>query len=758
MKSVRCIFAVLSVFILLGGLKAQDSLSTEDYARAESRLSSSAYPLLKDMIREQHWVDDLHLWYRKTCLNRDVFVWFDVASKKKSVLFDNVMLSKAMCKLTGKQLPSNIQAIEKKNNSVYLKQDDLWYLWDAASSSLTLMQAPVTMENAETEIPGLSPDGKLQAYIVNYNLWVRNLLTGQTKQLTFDGKKDDGYATDNAGWRGSPDAVVKWSPDSKKIATFQLDERNVGDMYLVSTNVGHPVLSAWKYPLAGDSILPMMQRVVIDVEKGTVVRLKMKPDFHRGTLLDDISKDGVLGDLNWNADGSEFVFVSTSRDHKQEWVRRADALTGAVSEIFTETISSQFESGRDAECWFYLPTSNEIIWYSERDNWGHLYLYDARTGQLKHQITRGPWVVSSVLKIDEKKRSIYFMAYGLQPENPYFLSLCCIDFTGKGFRILTPETGNHKILFSTDKHYFTDNYSQTEVPPVVLLRDLNGKKMEELERTDISALKASGWKAPQTIKLKAADGVTDIYGLIVAPSHIERGKLYPIIDYIYPGPCGGSVGSWSFLPADLDFQSLSELGFYVVAIEGSGNPYRSKSFHDQCYGHMSINTLPDQVAGIRQLFRLYPIDTTRVGIYGHSGGGFATAAAMFRYPDFFKVGISESGNHDNRNYEDDWGERYNGLKENVDYSLQANELYAGNLKGKLLIAHGMMDENVTIYNSMLVIEALEKANKDYDLIVFPNLSHFYGSFEDYMTRRRWDYFVRNLLGKIPPFQYLLGQK
>lgn len=278
----------------------------------------------------------------------------------------------------------------------------------------------------------------------------------------------------------------------------------------------------------------------------------------------------------------------------------------------------------------------------------------------------------------------------------------------------------------------------------------------DLEKADLTALEATGWKAPTPVKLKAGDGVTDVYGLLFQPAHIVAGKKYPIIDYIYPGPQGGSVGSWAFTASKGDNNALAELGAYVLVLEGTSNPYRSKSFHDMSYGNMSINTLPDQIAAIKQLAATYPIDVDKVGIWGHSGGGFATAAAMFRYPDFFKVGISESGNHDNRNYEDDWGERYNGLVENSDYASQANQLYAKNLKGKLLIAHGMMDDNVPPYNALLVIEALEKANKDYDFIAFPNSAHGFGEHTYYMMRRRWDYFIAHLLGKKHPKEFLLG--
>jgi dipeptidyl aminopeptidase/acylaminoacyl peptidase len=388
-------------------------------------------------------------------------------------------------------------------------------------------------------------------------------------------------------------------------------------------------------------------------------------------------------------------------------------------------------------------------------------LYDAKSGKLKNQITKGAFAVSRILKIDDQKRVIYFLANGREPGNPYFDHFYKVNFDGKGFTALTPEEGNHTITLSPSENYFIDSYSQPDVPPVTALRDMNGKLVTNLEKTEVNRLKATGWKPPTPIKVKARDGQLDLYGLMFTPSNLDPNKKYPIINYIYPGPQGGCVGSWSFAASRGDHQALAELGFIVVLIEGTCNPNRSKSFHDMCYGNMADNTLQDQIAGMKQLAAKYPyIDLDRVGIWGHSGGGFATAAALFRYPEFFKVGISESGNHDNRNYEDDWGERYIGLltkgpdgKSN--YEAQANQNFAKNLKGKLMLAHGMMDDNVPPTNTMLVVEALEKANKDFDLVIFPNARHGYGADSYYMTRRRWDYFVKNLLGVNPPKEYEL---
>lgn len=651
----------------------------------------------------------------------------------------------------------------------WLDGDKFWYTTKTADGEQTFLVDPLKKtKTLTTEYKSsggaqnfrrgargevVSPDGKKSILIKDYNLYVKDIASGKLTQLTTDGIKDYGYATDNAGWKHSDGAILRWSPDSKKIATYQQDQRNSKDMYLVSTNVGSPKLSAWKYPLPGDKAIATIRRVIIDVETPKVVSLNIPADPHRATLSDDISSSGTFDDIDWKADGSEVAFVSTSRDHKQEKFRIADATTGAVREVFEETVKTQYESGQGAINWRYLPASKEIIWYSERDNWGHLYLYDSTTGKVKNQITKGNWVVTRVLKVDEKTRTIYFIANGQDAKNPYFGHFYKIGFNGKNLVDLTPEAGNHMVSFSPSSKYFIDTYSQPDVPAVSVLRDIEGKLIANLEKTDISRLTATGWKAPKPVTIKAHDGKTDIYGLVFTPTKMEAGKKYPVIDYIYPGPQGGSVGSWSFSASRGDNQALAELGFIVVVIEGTSNPDRSKSFHDMSYGNMAENTLPDQITAIKQLSANFPIDTTKVGIWGHSGGGFATAAAMFRYPDFFKVGISESGNHDNRNYEDDWGERYNGLAENSDYEAQANQNYAKNLKGKLMLVHGMMDDNVPPYNTLLVVEALQKANKSFDLVIFPNSAHGYGSYSPYMMRRRWDYFVQNLLGAQAPYDY-----
>lgn len=699
---------------------AQRQLTAADYQNAESGLSWNASTLVDRMNVRPNWLEDGTFWYRVLDKDGPEYVHYNPKTKKKRTASTKDELLK--------DLP------EKKERPTY---------------------------NYRTEV--LSPDSKQVAFIRDWNLWIRDIATEKETQLTKDGIENFGYATDNAGWRKSDRPILLWSPNSKKIATFQQDQRHVSDMYMVKTKVGAPELSQWKYPLPQDEDIIRIHRVIIDIENQSIVRLKMDADPRRGTLCDDISCDSSFDDNSWNEDGTKLAIVSSSRDHKIAQLRIADAKTGEVRDILKEEVETQYESGQGAINWKYLPKSNEIIWYSERDNWGHLYLYDLATGALKHQITKGDFVVTRVKEVDEKNRVIYFEANGREKgRDPYFSHYYKVDFSGKNLQLLTPENGNHRLYFSPNRAYFVDNYSQPNVPPVSVLRTKNGELIEKLEKANISRLLKTGWLPPTPISVKSDDGKYTLHGLMFQPKNLDPSQEYPVINYVYPGPQGGGVGSRSFSTGRGDHQALANLGFVVIVIDGSCNPGRSKAFHDECYGDMSVNTLPDQISGIKQLAKKYFfIDDTKVGIWGHSGGGFATAAALFKYPDFYAVGISESGNHDNRNYEDDWGERYNGLMiqdENGEsnYAPQANQLYAENLKGKLLLAHGAMDDNVPVSNTYLVLDALHKANKDYDLIIFPNARHGFGKDSFYMMRRRWDYFVTHLQGNLPPKEYKIS--
>ncbi|MGJ5817808.1 DPP IV N-terminal domain-containing protein [Paludibaculum fermentans] len=763
------------------------ALTAADYARAEKMMNYNTTPLVFHANVRATWAGNDKFWYRDVRPDGSQFVMVTAATGTKAPAFDHEKLAATLSDAAG-----------TKYDALHLPFTDFELSSDGKSLSFTVMPGgagaeggrpnaarprrfrcdvqgtactaeagaaaggggPRGMRGARNDV--ISPDKMKTAFIRDYNLWMRDVATGKETPLTTDGVKDFGYATDNAGWTKSDRPILLWSPDSKRIATFQQDQRGVGEMYLVDTKVGHPTLQAWKYPLPGDTTVAMIHRVVIEVDPPKVVRLKMAADQHRSTLCDDIScRGGEWADVEWSPDSRQVAFVSTSRDHKQENLRLADAASGEIGEVLEEKVDTFFESGAGRVNWRFLRGSNEMIWFSERDNWGQLYLHDMATGKLKHQITKGEGNVTQLLRVDEKNRLLYFLGVGKEKgRDPYFTHFYRIGFDGKGMKLLTPEDANHEITLSPDGAYFVDSYSKPDVAPVAVLRDSDGKLISTLEKADISKLVETGWKPAIPITVKARDGVTDLYGLMFRPLNFDAKKKYPIINQIYPGPQGGSVGGRSFQPTRGDTQALAELGFVVVQIDGMGNPGRSKKFHEFYYANMGDNTLPDQIAGMKELAAKYPwIDIDKAGIWGHSGGGFATADAMFRYPDFFKVGISEAGNHDNRVYEDDWAEKWHGLLvKNADgttnYDDQANQNHAKNLKGKLLLAHGTMDSNVPPNNTLLVVDALIKANKDFDLLMLPNRGHGFAS-EPYMIRRRWDYFVKWLMGAEPPKEYEL---
>ena len=748
-----------------------------DYAAAEKFMSYNVNPLaFKGQVNAQ-WMDDGRFWYRAVDETGITYMVVDPGKGTRAPAFDQAKVaallkaaSNGAVSMDAQHLSISEISLADGDHTLSFTARGVSYRCSLGSSSDACKVMGTTgggrggPEHKGEPPIALSPDRKLGAFIRDWNLWVRDLETGAETQLTTDGVKDYGYATDNAGWRNSDAAVLLWSPDSTKIATFQQDQRKTGEMYLVSVTNRHPELKAWKYPLVGDAHVTMIERVILDVHARKVIRLKMPPDQHRSTICDDVVCNGETSwsDVEWSKDGSHLAFVSTARDHRQEWVRVADAATGDVREVMTETAPKFYESGNDKINWHSLPESNELLWFSERENWGNLYLYDLATGKLKNQITHGPGNVTQVLHVDEKARVIYFVGVGKEEgRDPYFEHFYSVHFDGSGLRLLTPEDADHQIKMSQDGRFFVDTYSTPTEPQVTVVRDHEGKTVMDVAHQDITKLLATGWLPPMPIKVKGRDGTTDLYGFLFKPSHFDAAQKYPIVNYVYPGPQTGSCGGRSFRASHYDMQALAELGFVVVCIDGMGTPWRSKAFHEAYYGNLGDNTIPDQIAGMKDLAKQYPfIDLERVGMYGHSGGGNATAAALFHYPDFFKVGIAESGNHDQRDYEDDWAEKWAGLEEkNADgtsnYDSQANQNFVKNLKGHLLLAHGTMDTNVPPDNTLLVVDALIKANKDFDLLMIPNANHGYAEASQYMTRRRWDYFVRYLAGGTPPAEYAM---
>ncbi|MDA0327397.1 MAG: DPP IV N-terminal domain-containing protein [Gemmatimonadetes bacterium] len=763
---MRLIVAIFAVFALATSASAQDAtrqLTADDYARAERFLTDNTTPLVyRDLVQPQ-WTEDGRFWYRNRVPGGSEFVMVDPESGQKGRAFDHARMATVLSAASGTVLSALELPVEDLtfSDNVVIVEMEGGLLYRCAMTNYTCAETrPARPPVSPSEM--VSPDGRTVAFIRSHNLWVRDRDTGAETQLTLDGVEDFGYGTNNAGWVRRDRPVLKWSPDSRKIATFQHDGRGVGMMYLATTKVGHPELDAWRYPMPEDTVIFRVHRVVVDLDRPAgdhMVRLAMEVDQHRSTCSDHIECGGVLGDLEWSADGSHFAFVSSSRDHKVARVRIADASTGVVRDVFEEVEETFYESQSG---WRYLSASNEILWFSQRDNWGNLFLYDATTGAVKRKVTEGDWNVLDIRGVDEEGRSVTFMGSEREAGDPYFQYLYRVGLDNGRVELLTPDSAHHTVSISPDGRHIVDSYSTPLIPPVTVLRSTNGSVRTVLEEADVSRLTASGWQPPMPFSVKARDGETDLYGLLFRPLDFDPNSKYPVVNYLYPGPQSGSVGSRSFRASHRDLQAIAELGFVVIELDAMGTPGRSKAFHEAYYGNMGDNGLPDQMGGIRQLADRHAwIDLERVGIFGHSGGGFAAADAIMRYPDFYDVAVSQAGNHDNRNYEDDWGEKWQGLlvvapDGSTNYDNQANQLLATNLRGKLLIAHGTMDTNVPPSNTMLVVNALIEANKDFDLLMLPNRGHGFGN-EPYMMRRRWDYFVRNLLGAEPPQGYEIGR-
>jgi len=752
---------ILLFFILSGKAYSQEPSVAERYEKATAMLPEMINPLLTNTIGSSSWLPDGRLLYALTDKNGTAFYVANPKKKSFTKLSDAQIIAEALSNASRRKIdPTDfrISGLGLSNNDKILSFSyrGSLYNFDLAANKLSAVEKTKTPASSF-----ISPDGSKAAFIRDHNLWLFDLNTKKETQLTFDGVEDYGYATNNAGWTQSDGPVLLWSPDSKHIASFRQDARGVGKMFLASSKVGHPDLEAWAYPMPGDSVVFRVERIIINLDPSpSMVKLKMAPDIQRSTITDHIAgRGGILLDAEWSADSKQLAFVSTSRNHQSETLRIADPQTGEVRDVMNETVSTFYESGVDAINWRFLPESNEFIWYSERSNWGHLYLYDLKTGEVKKQITSGDWIVKELKKVDTKKRTLYFTAAGREKGDPYFDYLYRINMDGTGLTLLTPDSADHSVSVSDDGNFLIDTWSSPQQPPVTAIRNNQGKIVTTLATGDITALKASGWQPPIPFTVKARDGKTDLYGLMYTPTWMDSSKTYPVLNYIYPGPQTGSVGGRSFSPTHRDKQSLAELGFIVVELDAMGTPGRSHEFHAYYYGNMGDNGLPDQISGIRQLADRYGfLDTSKVGIWGHSGGGFASTRGILEYPDFYKVAVSAAGNHDNRTYEDDWGEKWQGLLttdgKGTNYDNQANQNLAHNLKGKLLLAHGTMDNNVPPNNTMVLVDSLIAAGKDFDLLLLPNRRHgFY--MEPYMIRKRWNYFVKNLRGEEPPADFNL---
>ncbi len=550
---------------------------------------------------------------------------------------------------------------------------------------------------------------------------------------------------------------IHWSKDSKRFAVTRRDEKKVGDLWVIHTLENpRPTLETYKYAMPGEADVPQSHLEVFDIAAKS--RTAVKADHFKDQTLQifDAPVTARQRERNrvesvWAADGSEkLYFRRMSRDQHKVDVCLANATTGDVKVVFEERLNTYVET----KPLRLIDNGEAMLWWSERDGWGHYYLYDAN-GTLKNQVTKGEFVAEDIENVDEKARTMLFSAEGHeQGENPYFTHLYSVKLDGSGLKLLDPGASSHTVAISDDGKFFVDNASTVNSAPRSLLYSAAGPLDMDLETTDVSALMDAGFHMPDQFSVKADDGLTELYGVMYKPFDFDPMKKYPIIAFVYPGPQTESV-TQTFSPNNSNV-ALAQLGFIVIEVGNrGGNPHRSKYYHNYGYGNLRDYGLADKKAAIEQLARRNRwIDIDRVGITGHSGGGFMSAAAMLQYPDFFKVAVSESGNHENNVYNQNWSEKHHGIKEidspdgsvSFEYSIDKNSELAKNLKGHLLLSTGDMDDNVHMANTMRLADALIKANKRFDQFILPGQRHGYGPDQNYFFWVRADYFCRWLLG------------
>jgi dipeptidyl-peptidase 4 len=740
------------VLLFLSSSLALAQGTLEDYQRAERFLPGNVRHLVYTADVNPHWIEKSNrFWYLKAGLQGTEFILVDAEQNTSGPAFDHERLAEALSRAAKQDyeasaLPfSEIEFVDS-GKAIHFSVGDVQ--WNCVLATYECQRDPAsTQPDAVT-----SPNKRWAAYVKEHNLYLKDLVTGTALQLTTDGVTGWDYATPLPSLRvmvdqGTEDvkqpAAVFWSPDSSKLVTYRLDSRNSGrftSLQFVPPDQLRPRAFTYVYPLPGE-VLAKAVPVIFDIQSGKRidVQASIELPFQDGPGFD------------WFPDSKSFHYDYDERGFKAKELRVVDATTGEQKVLVREQSDLLLDPGETF--YNFVDSTGEILWSSERDGWNHLYIYN-KMGQLEKQLTQGSWVVRQIEHVDEKNRRVYFLANGREKgEDPYQTHLYCVGFDGKGLQLLSPENADHSVSVSPDATFFVDSYSRPDLPgQAVLRRTKDGSEVRGLEKADSSELTKTGWKFAEPFQGKAADGTTDLYGLIWKPSNFDPAKKYPIIEFVYTGPQSFFVPK-SF-GRTLWLQSVAELGFVVVMVDGRGTTGRSRAFHQFSYHNLG-GSFEDHVAMIKQMAARYSyMDATRVGIFGTSAGGYGAAHAMLAFPEFYKVGVSTSGDHDARLDKAWWNEAYQGYPVQDDYAAQSNVTMAERLQGHLLLEHGDIDDNVHPVETIRFVDALMKANKDFDMLFVPNMFHGEsGEHALYLVRRRWDYFVEYLLGVTPPANF-----
>jgi dipeptidyl-peptidase 4 len=752
----KCCIAIAFLFFVAFQVKGQGTL--EDYQRAQKFLPGNARHLFTSGDITPHWIEKTdRFWYRSTGPKGSEFILVDAEQNTSNPAFDHARLAEALSHAAKQsydagKLPFDTFTFIDKGKGIRFEIESGQWTCNLDTYECKRGEQPAASEQYEER----SPDGRWAAYVENHNLLLRDTTTGTVVPLTRDGEPGWDYATPIPSLRpmlaqGTSDVkerpAVFWSPDSSKLITYRIDSRHAGhftSVQFVPPNQLRPKTFDVVYPLPGE-VLPKAEPIVFDVR--SLKRVDVKT-----AALDIAFQGGPF--FEWFPDNKRFHYQTEDRGWKRVELREVDAETGEQKVVVTE------ESGKYVDpqetTFRFINSDSEVLLSSERDGWNHLYLFNAKTGALEKQLTKGEWVVRQVVSVDDKNHRVYFLAGGREKgEDPYLTHVYSVALDGTGLQLLTPDNANHTASVSPDNTYFVDSYSRVDLPGgSVLRRTKDGSKVHDLQQADVTELMKTGWKFAEPFQGKAGDGTTDLHGLIWRPSNFDSSKKYPIIEQVYTGPQGFFVPKT--FAAAMRLQSMAEVGFIVVMVDGRGTTGRSRAFHEFSYHNLG-GSFADHVEVIKQMAAKYPfMDITRVGIYGTSAGGYGSTHAILMFPDFYKVCVSISGDHDPRLDKAWWNEVYQGYPVGSDYEEQSNVTLASHLQGHLLLEHGDVDDNVHPVETMRLADALMTANKSFDMLIVPNMYHGEsGVHAAYLARRRWDYFVQYLLGVTPPTNFEL---
>ena len=732
-----------------------------NFKAAEKFSQENLSKMVKSTSVSPKWFKDSdRFWYSYTTTSGKNFYVVDPSKRTKTKLFDNLDFSAKLSELTSRPVNNNELKLDElelddDNRTLTFQIDSIQYEYDIYRK--TLRRGDTIPEEEKNNWANYAPDSSYMVFAKNHNLYLMEVGDEDSIeiQLTEDGERWFSYQ-----WRHGDTTADKrmraratWFEDSKKIYSNRSDARKVDELFVINTlKEPRPELEVYKYAMPGEMNVPQEVLEIFDVESKS--RITVEEDKYVDQTISlhktkEKSERLYMIRLNRTSDTLDVSYVNTS--------------DGSVKFLFEE-------ANYPYHNWSFrqlavLNEGRELIYWSEKNGWGQLYLYDGNTGRLKNKITNGGYFITGRIQdIDTLNRKVYYQAFGREQNvDPYYSMIYSSNFDGSGMKLLTKESYNHRVNFSESSKYFVDNYSAVDKVPTSVLRDVSGNIIMKLEETDLSLLYHAGWKMPERFKVKADDGITDLYGVMYKPFDFDPDKKYPIISYVYPGPFVESFRN-DFTISGRYNTAIAQLGFIVVSMgHRGGSPMRSKYYHTFGYQNLRDYALADDKRSLEQLAERHSwIDLDNVGIFGHSGGGFMSTAALLTYPDFYDVACSSAGNHDNNIYNQWWSETHNGVEAvykkskddegnevqelTWDARIKTNQSLAENLKGHLLLTHGNIDNNVHPTNSLRVADELIKAGKRFDMMIFPGKRHGYGSFRSYYEKMMWYYFAEHLLG------------